>query len=109
MLVINGPALVATTTEAKKDLPGMFREACHRPVYVTSDGQHVGGIVSPQDMALLEAARSNETLVAEAAERYERLTSGATRRLTPAEFHAEAEALFADTPAARTRKRTAKA
>lgn len=57
MLVIKHPgAAVVTTTEAKRDLPGAFRVAEKMRVYVTKDGQPIGGLVSLEMMALLEQA-----------------------------------------------------
>ena len=64
MLVIQQPgAAVVTTTEAKRDLPGTFKVAEKLRVYVTKDGQPIGGLVSLEMMALLEQA------IAEQAER----------------------------------------
>ncbi|MDP1891567.1 MAG: hypothetical protein Q8K55_11805 [Gemmatimonadaceae bacterium] len=57
MLIINHPgAAVITTTEAKRDLPGTFKVAEKMRVYVTKDGQPIGGLVSLEMMALLEQA-----------------------------------------------------
>jgi hypothetical protein len=57
MLVINQPgAAVMTTTEAKRDLPGALRVAEKMRVYVTKDGQPIGGLVSMEMMSLLEQA-----------------------------------------------------
>lgn len=57
MLVIKQPgAAVVTTTEAKRDLPGTFKVAEKLRVYVTKDGQPIGGLVSMEMMALLEQA-----------------------------------------------------
>ncbi len=57
MLVIRQPdAAVVTTTEAKRDLPGTFKVAEKMRVYVTKDGQAIGGLVSLEMMALLELA-----------------------------------------------------
>jgi hypothetical protein len=57
MLVIKHPgAAVVTTTEAKRDLPGTFKVAEQMRVYVTKDGQPIGGLVSLEMMALLEQA-----------------------------------------------------
>ena len=59
MLVIKQPdAAVVTTTEAKRDLPGAFRVAERRRVYVTKDGKPIGGLVSMAMMGLLEQALS---------------------------------------------------
>lgn len=64
MLVIKHPgAAVITTTEAKRDLPGTFKVAETLRVYVTKDGQPIGGLVSLEMMAVLERA------IAEQAER----------------------------------------
>ncbi len=57
MLVIKQPgAAVVTTTEAKRDLPGTFKVAEKMRVYVTKDGQPIGGLVSMAMMAVLEQA-----------------------------------------------------
>lgn len=57
MLVIKQPgAAVVTTTEAKRDLPGAFKVAEKMRVYVTKDGQPIGGLVSLDMMSLLEQA-----------------------------------------------------
>jgi hypothetical protein len=57
VLVIKHPgAAVITTTEAKRDLPGTFKVAEKMRVYVTKDGQPIGGLVSLEMMDLLEQA-----------------------------------------------------
>jgi len=57
MLVIKQPgAAVVTTTEAKRDLPGAFKVAERMRVYVTKDGQPIGGLVSLEMMHMLEEA-----------------------------------------------------
>ena len=57
MFVIkHSDAAVITTTEAKRDLPGAFRVAERARVYVTKDGQPIGGLVSMEMMDLLEQA-----------------------------------------------------
>ncbi|MHB8838896.1 MAG: hypothetical protein ACYC7F_08090 [Gemmatimonadaceae bacterium] len=57
MLVIKQPgAAVVTTTEAKRDLPGTFKVAEKMRVYVTKDGQPIGGLVSMEMLAVLEQA-----------------------------------------------------
>lgn len=61
MLVIKQPgAAVITTTEAKRDLPGTFKVAEKLRVYVTKDGQAIGGLVSLEMMALLEQALAEQ-------------------------------------------------
>ena len=55
MLVIDAPrAAVVSTTEVKKDVRGAFKTAESYRVYVTKDGQPIGGMVSMEMMALLE-------------------------------------------------------
>lgn len=57
MFVIKAPgAAIVTTSEAKRDLPGTFKVAEQTRVYVTKDGQPIGGLVSMEMMALLEQA-----------------------------------------------------
>ena len=55
MFVINAPgAAIVTTSEAKRDIAGTFKVAEATRVYVTKDGQPIGGMVSMEMMALLE-------------------------------------------------------
>jgi PHD/YefM family antitoxin component YafN of YafNO toxin-antitoxin module len=57
VLVINQPnAAVITTTEAKRDLPGAFKVAEQKRVYVTKDGKPIGALISMEMMQLLEQA-----------------------------------------------------
>ena len=68
MLLINAPgAAVVTTTEVKRDVPGTFKVAESHRVYVTKDGQPIGGIVSVAIMELLEEALSDRQMASIAA------------------------------------------
>jgi PHD/YefM family antitoxin component YafN of YafNO toxin-antitoxin module len=55
MLVIKGgDAAVATTTEVRRNLKDILQQARSTRVYVTNDGELVGGIISPELMELLD-------------------------------------------------------
>jgi hypothetical protein len=60
MLVIDAPrAAVVSTTEVKNDVRGAFKTAEEYRVYVTKDGQPIGGIISMAMMGILEDALEN--------------------------------------------------
>lgn len=91
MFVINQPgAAVVTTTEAKRDLPGTFKVAEKMRVYVTKDGQPIGGLVSLEMMALLEQA------IAEQAERRANRANWPVRVFTLGEAPEDGDALPAE-------------
>lgn len=91
MLVINQPgAAVVTTTEAKRDLPGTFKVAEKLRVYVTKDGQPIGGLVSLEMMALLEQA------IADQAERRTNRANWPVRVFTLSEAPEDGDALPAE-------------
>jgi len=101
VLVINAPgAAVVTTSEAKRDIPGTFKVAENHRVYVTKDGQPIGGMVSMAMMALLEEALADRQLAAGAGRRLDAVRSGADALLSADEFFSAADAMFA--PRART-------
>jgi hypothetical protein len=96
MLVINAPgAAVATTTEVKRDIPGAFALAREHRVYVTKDGQPIGGIVSVAMMAVLEEALEDRRMAQVAGGRLKRIRSGADDLLEAADFFAKADAIMA--------------
>lgn len=96
MLVIDAPgAAVMTTSEVKKDLPGTFKLAEERRIYVTADGRPIGGIVGMETMRLLEEFLPDLELLAEAAARREAVQSGQDRLLDEVDFRARAEARLA--------------
>jgi hypothetical protein len=96
MLVIDAPgAAVVTTSEVKKDLPGTFRLAKERRVYVTADGQPIGGIVGMETMQLLEEFLPDLELFAHATSRLAAIRRGDDVLLDEDDFRARAEAQFA--------------
>jgi hypothetical protein len=96
MLVINAPgAAVVTTTEVKRDLPGTFKVAEERRVYVTKDGQPIGGIVSMAMMEFLEEALAERQMAKVAGERLEAVRAGSDELIDADDFFAKAEAVIA--------------
>jgi len=99
MLVINAPgAAVATTTEVKRDIPGAFALAKEHRVYVTKDGQPIGGIVSVAMMAVLEETLENRRMAQVAGRRLKRIRSGDDDLLEADDFFAQADAIMAARP-----------
>lgn len=95
MFVIRAPgAAVVTTSEAKRDIPGTFRVAENHRVYVTKDGQPIGGMVSMEMMALLEEALADRDMAAVAGQRFDAVRSGADALLDADDFFAAADALL---------------
>lgn len=45
--------MAVTASEVKQDLSGTFKLAKERRIYVTADGQPIGGIVGMETMRLL--------------------------------------------------------
>jgi PHD/YefM family antitoxin component YafN of YafNO toxin-antitoxin module len=72
-------AAVATTTEVRRNLKAMFDRAKTTRVYVTNDGELVGGIVSPEMMEILDEALADREIVRIAGERLEAIRSAAMR------------------------------
>lgn len=102
MLVIDAPgAAVLTTSEVKKDLPGTFKLAEERRIYVTADGRPIGGIVGMETMRLLEEFLPDLELFAVAASRLAAIRAGRDALLEEDEFQARAEARFAANERAR--------
>ena len=99
MLVINAPgAAVATTTEVKRDIPGTFALAKERRVYVTKDGQPIGGIVSVAMMAVLEETLEDRRMAQVAGRRLKRIRSGEDDLLEADDFFAQSDAIMAARP-----------
>ena len=96
MLIIDAPgAAVVTTSEVKKDLSGTFKLAKERRIYVTSDGQPIGGIVGMATMQLLEEFLPDLELFALASSRWAAIRAGEDALLDEDDFRARAEARFA--------------
>jgi hypothetical protein len=101
MLVIDAPrAAVVSTTEVKKDVRGAFKTAEEYRVYVTKDGQPIGGIVSMEMMDLLENALENLQIARIATDRLAAVRTGADILLDAEDFFTQADAAVA----ARARK-----
>jgi len=99
MLVITAPgAAVVTTTEVKRDIPGAFKVAEERRVYVTKDGQPIGGLVSMAMMELLEEALADRQIGAVAARRLEAIRAGDDDLIDADEFFTQADAVLAARP-----------
>jgi len=82
MLVIKGgSAAVATASEVRRNLKQMFEQARTTRVYVTNDGELVGGIVSPEMMAILDEILSDHEMGTIAAQRLDDVRSGKTQLL----------------------------
>lgn len=96
MLIIDAPgAAVVTTSEVKKDLPGTFKLAEERRIYVTADGRPIGGIVGMDIMRLLEEFLPDLELFAVAASRLAAIQVGQDTLLDEDDFRARAAARFA--------------
>ena len=101
MLVIDAPrAAVVSTTEVKKDVRGAFKTAESYRVYVTKDGQPIGGIISMAMMGILEDALENLQMAGIATDRLAAVRTGADTLLDADDFFAQADAAMA----ARARK-----
>ena len=99
MLVINAPgAAVVTTTEVKRDVPGTFKVAESHRVYVTKDGQPIGGIVSVAMMEFLEEALSDRQMARIAARRHSAVVKGEDELLEADDFFAQADAAMLPGP-----------
>ncbi len=99
MLLINAPgAAVLTTSEVKRDIPGTFKVAEERRVYVTKDGQPIGGIVSMTMMKFLEDAIADRQMAGIAEHRLRSITKGEDDLLDAEDFFAEADAVMATRP-----------
>ncbi len=99
MLVITAPgAAVVTTTEVKRDIPGAFKVAEEHRVYVTKDGQPIGGLVSMAMMELLEEALADRQIGAVASRRLEALRAGADELMDADDFFTKADAVLAARP-----------
>ena len=96
MLVIDAPrAAVISTTEVKKDVRGAFKAAEDYRVYVTKDGQPIGGIISMQMMGILEDALENLQIAGIATDRLAAVRAGAEALLDADDFFAQADAAMA--------------
>ena len=93
MLVIDAPrAAVVSTTEVKNDVRGAFKMAEEYRVYVTKDGQPIGGIISMAMMRILEDALENLQIAGIATDRLAAVRAGADTLLDADEFFARADA-----------------
>jgi PHD/YefM family antitoxin component YafN of YafNO toxin-antitoxin module len=91
MLVIKGSnAAVATTTEVRRNLRDVLEQAKTSRVYVTNDGELVGGIVSAEMMELLDEVLSDREMTRVAEHRLTAIRSGEDRLLDEDEFWARA-------------------
>ncbi len=86
----SGSAAVATTTEVRRNLKAMFDRAKTTRVYVTNDGELVGGIVSPEMMDILDEALADREMVRIAGERLEEIRSGRQKLINEDEFWSRA-------------------
>lgn len=96
MLVIDAPrAAVVSTTEVKKDVRGAFKTAESYRVYVTKDGQPIGGIISMAMMGILENALENLQMAGIATGRLAAVRTGADTLLDADDFFGQADAAMA--------------
>jgi prevent-host-death family protein len=87
MLVIKGSnAAVATTTEVRRNLRDVLEQARTSRVYVTNDGELVGGIVSAEMMELLDEVLADREMAGVAAQRLEAIHSGQDTLLDEDDF-----------------------
>lgn len=91
MLVIKGSnAAVATTTEVRRNLKDVLEQAKTARVYVTNDGELVGGIVSAEMMELLDEVLSDQEMTRVAERRLTAIRSGEQKLLDEDEFWSRA-------------------
>lgn len=87
MLVIKGSnAAVATTTEVRRNLKDVLEQARTARVYVTNDGELVGGIVSAEMMEFLDEILSDREMALVAEQRLAAIRSGEDTLLDEDEF-----------------------
>lgn len=87
MLVIKGSnAAVATTTEVRRNLKDVLEQARTSRVYVTNDGELVGGIVSAEMMELLDEVLADREMARVAEQRLEAIHSGQDTLLDEDDF-----------------------
>jgi prevent-host-death family protein len=87
MLVIKGSnAAVATTTEVRRNLKDVLEQARTARVYVTNDGELVGGIVSAEMMELLDEILSDREMTRVAEKRLTAIRSGEDTLVDEDEF-----------------------
>jgi hypothetical protein len=87
MLTIKaGAATVATTTEVRRNLKGVFEIAREQRVFVTNDGELVGGIISPEMMEILDEALAERELARAADVRLQKVRAGKQRLVDEEEF-----------------------
>ncbi len=91
MLVIKGSnAAVATTTEVRRNLKDVLEQAKTARVYITNDGELVGGIVGADMMELLDEILADREMVRVAERRLEAIRSGEQKLLDEDEFWSHA-------------------
>jgi PHD/YefM family antitoxin component YafN of YafNO toxin-antitoxin module len=91
MLVIKGSnAAVATTTEVRRNLKDILEQAKTARVYITNDGELVGGIVGADMMELLDEILADRELTRVAERRLEAIRSGEQKLLDEDEFWSRA-------------------
>jgi prevent-host-death family protein len=87
MLVIKGSnAAVATTTEVRRNLKDVLEQARTSRVYVTNDGELVGGIVSAEMMELLDEVLADREMARVAGQRLEAIHAGQDTLLDEDDF-----------------------
>jgi len=105
MFVIKAPgAAVVTTSEAKRDIPGTFRVAERHRVYVTKDGQPIGGMVSMSMMAILEETLADRETTEVAASRLQSVRDGGDDLLDADDFFSQADAMVSRSAGVRVAK-----
>lgn len=83
------------STEPATGIPGAFALAREHRVYVTKDGQPIGGIVSVAMMAVLEETLEDRRMAQVAGRRLKSVRSGDDDLLEADEFFAQADAIMA--------------
>lgn len=93
MFIVDAPfAAIVTATELKQDVRGAFKVAEEHRVYVTKDGQPIGGLVSMELMAILEEALADRQIAAVASARLAAVRAGDDDLLDEKDFFAQADA-----------------
>ena len=93
MFSVKAPfAAVVTSTELKQDVRGAFKLAEAHRVYVTKDGQPIGGLISMKMMAILDEVLSDRRLGKIAAKRLAAIQAGRDTLIDEKDFFVQAEA-----------------
>jgi PHD/YefM family antitoxin component YafN of YafNO toxin-antitoxin module len=89
-VIRGGDAAVATTTEVRRNLKDVLEQARSTRVYVTNDGELVGGIISPELMEMLDELLADREMARVAEHRLNAIHRGEDALLDEDEFWSRA-------------------